>query len=157
MIKKIINGYEHYECSNCGEETDMDEDYCQVCGHEFSDIRNDEVLEDNASEDETICIVIGASKSGIFTFTQLKIDKPPKMLLNLLSFQSQRLMAEANPYEFYVFDAVRYPHLSPGVQVNLNLDNYDYFQTPNGFKIFYDRTHLSSDAIAELKTYNFNL
>ena len=156
MIRKILNGYEHYECSRCGEETYEDADYCQICGHSFNSIQNEVELEDSADEDETICILVGAQKSGIFTFTQLKKDMTPKMLLNLPSFQGQRMMAEANPYEFYVFKTEKYPYLSQGTQINLNFDFYDNFRTNSGHTIYYDRRHFSHYDVNELKTYNFN-
>jgi len=156
MIKKIINGYEHYECSRCGEETDEYDDYCQICGHSFDSIEEETVLNDNAKEDETMCLVIGARKSGAFTFTQLKKDITPRTLLDLPNFQGQRMMAEANPYEFYVFKTNKYPYLSQGIQINLNFESYDNFKTGNGYRIYFDKNHFSQFDINELKTYNFN-
>ncbi len=156
MIRRNVNGYEHYECSRCGEETYEDADYCQVCGHSFNSVQNETLLEDSANEDETICVLVGAQKSGLFTFTQLKKDMTPRMMLNLSSFQGQRMMAEPNPYEFYVFKTDKYPYLSQGTQVNLNLDFYDSFRTSNGFTIYFDKRHFTTYDINELKTYNFN-
>lgn len=156
MIRRNVNGYEHYECSRCGEETHQDEDYCQVCGHSFDSVQNETLLEDSTNEDETICVVDGIQKSGLFTFTLLKKDITPKMLLNLSSFQGQRMMAEPNPYEFYVFKPDKYPYLSQGTQVNLNLDLYDSFRTSNGFTIYFDKRHFTKYDINVLKTYNFN-
>lgn len=157
MIKKLINGYEHFECSNCGEETYEDADYCQICGHIFNRVFNHYELENTAQDGETICIVIGATKSNEFTFTQLKIDMTPKILFKLASFQNQRMMKEANPYEFYVFKTNKYPDLSQGTQINLNFENYEDFKTSNGFRIYYDKTHFSNYDIIELKTYNFKV
>jgi hypothetical protein len=157
MIRKFISGNEHFICSNCGEETRKHEYLCQVCGHEFYGIKNQAELESLAKSDETICIVIGAHNTGVFTFTQLKIDSTPRMLLNLPSFQNQRLMREADPYEFYAFKTHKYPYLREGKQLNLCFDNYENFKTFNGFKIFYDKTHFTNDDIRELKTYNFKL
>ena len=156
MIRRIINGYEHYECSRCGEETSEDDDYCQICGHSFNSIQNNVELENSAKKDETICVIVGAQKSGIFTFTQLKKDMTPKMLLNLPSFQGKRMMAEPNPYQFYVFKTEKYPYLSQGTQINLNLDNYEQFRTSSGHTIYFDKHHFSQFDINELKTYNFN-
>lgn len=157
MIKKFVNGYEHFECSRCGEETEYDADYCETCGHQFRKTQTESELEDTASDDETMCIVVSAQKLGFYTFTQLKIDKTPRSLLNLLSFQNQRMMAEANPYEIYVFSNQYYPFLSQGVQVNLALDGYDKLQNENGFTIFYNRVQFSDDAIEDLKTFKFKV
>lgn len=156
MKRKVISGYEHYECSRCGEETREDDTYCQICGHSFNSIQSEAELEDSAEENETICELIGAQKSGIFTFTQLKMDITPKMLLSLPSFQNQRMMAESNPYEFYVFKTERYPYLSKGIQIKLNLDNFENFRTSSGYTIYFDKRHFSKSDINELKTYNFN-
>ncbi len=35
MVKNTSYGYEYYECSNCGQEVDQLEDYCQTCSHAF--------------------------------------------------------------------------------------------------------------------------
>lgn len=35
MVKNTSYGYAYYECSNCGQEVDQLEDYCQTCGHTF--------------------------------------------------------------------------------------------------------------------------
>ena len=89
-----------------------------------------------------MCIFIGTSMLGDFTFTQLNIDMTPKMLLGLPSFQNQRLMNDADPYEFYDFKSKEYPFLTQGIQVDLKLE---------GYKIFYDKEHFSNYDINELK------
>ena len=155
MIKKLINGYEHFECSRCGEEANELADYCQICGHNFDSIEEETYLEDTASDYESICIVFGARKSSQFIFTQLKIDMTPSHLLNIPGFNGQRMMAEPNHYHFYVFKSNKYPHLREGTQINLNMDYYESFYTSNRFRIYYDKRHFSITDINELKSYNF--
>ena len=59
MIRKIVGGYEQYECSKCGTKVYEDAEYCQICGHCFDSVENETALENTASEDETICVVLG--------------------------------------------------------------------------------------------------
>ena len=155
MIRRFVSGYEHYECSNCGKTTYEDAEYCQICGHSFGSIQNNVVLKGSVDEDETVCIFVEVQKSGVFTFTQLKKDVTPKSLLNLSSFQGQRMMA-GFPTDIYVFKTEKYPYLSQDAQINLNLNHYHKFETDNGWTIYFDHRHFSQFDIAKLKRYNFS-
>ena len=154
MIRKIIEGYEQYECSKCGTEVYEDDENCQVCGHYFNSVQNKTILENTVSEEETICVVIGCSqKNRLFTFAQLKVDTTPPFLRKLPDYR-YRMMSE-NPNEFYVFKTEKYPNLYQGQQINLNLNHYDSYMT-NGNTIRYDKRHFSVSDVIELKTYRFN-
>ena len=150
-------------CPRCGGENVIsDDEYCQTCGYDLGPYlrinsinRNNRELVDDAKEEQTICVIVSCQKSGIFAFTQLKKDITPKSLLKNLSSQGTRMMEEPNPYHFYVFKNNKYPYLTEGVQINLNLENYDRIMI-QGYSIFFDKSDFSKWDIEELKTYNFS-
>ena len=139
MIKKIFNGYEHYECSKCGEETQKGEDYCEICGHSFSQPINVPQYQNIEKEEinKTVCIVISAQPSGIFMFTELKVDMTPKHLLHLPQFQNQRMFKEPHN-EFYVFKRDK-QHIYVNQVLNLDMNEFEHFSKPNFVKVFFNK------------------
>ena len=113
------------------------------------------MIEDNAKENETICVIVSVHRNENFIFSQIKKDVTPKIMLNMPSFQG-RMMEEPNQYEFYVFKSEKHPYLTQETQLNLELNNYTYFRTHNDFTIYYDKRHFTISEINELKTYKFN-
>jgi hypothetical protein len=156
MIIKEINGIEHFECSNCGTETFEDAEVCQVCGKTFDDTKKEAELSETTDEQETMCIVVGANYSGKFVFTQLKIDITPKHMIDQEFMADRRMMKEANPYEFYVFQSSLHPNLSQGVQVNIELGKYDYFVTSNYVQVRYNKEQFSDSDVTQLKSFKFH-
>ncbi len=158
FIKRIFSGNEHDKCSSCGEDTSENSGLYQKSGNTYNSTEDeDEVdLEDGEDDGTTVCFVVDAKSSGIFTFAKLKIDITPKSLLKLPMYQDNRWMAEPDHYEFYVFKTNKYSDLSKDSLLYLNFDNYDNFKTSNGYTIYFDKTHFSQIDIKELKTYTFN-
>lgn len=154
MIKKFINGYEYFECSNCGEQTSEFDEYCQICGHEFNQVvrYNFDQLEEIDNKNLTICQITFKEDLNNFSFTMLKIDTTPDYMKN--DERGIRWFNESLR-TYYVFK--RNLHiLRVGQQINLNLDDFDSFHTENHFNIYYNKKEFSQFEIDDLKTYNIN-
>jgi hypothetical protein len=116
------------------------------CDHCFETVLEKTLLlEDNALENEKICVILECQETGDFIFTRLKIEH----------FKIAQSVFFLDTYsDFYVFKTDKYPNLSKGKQINLNLDYYDSFNK-NENKVHYDKRHFSKSDIIELKTYEF--
>ena len=154
MIKEFVNGYEYFECSNCGEQTSEFDEYCQICGHEFNQVvrYNFDQLEEIDNKNLTICQITFKEDLNNFSFTMLKIDTTPDYMKN--DERGIRWFNESLR-TYYVFK--RNLHiLGVGQQINLNLDDFDSFHTENHFNIYYNKKEFSQFEIDDLKTYNIN-
>ena len=103
------------------------------------------------NEELTFCRIVISQKFGDFIFTQLKIDETPSMLKD----RGTRYWTEPQYNHFYVFMYDQYPYLAQGVEVELNLENYQNFRSINNSVVHFDKFHFSALDIAELHTCAF--
>lgn len=86
------------------------------------------------------CLVLSLEGSDDYFFAQLQI-----------------VGGEFNRHHFYAFNRRSKPVMLPGMRLNIDFGNLDFFHTNNGVKVFYNKYNFSTHEVMDLKTYNFHI
>lgn len=152
MIKIITEDYlEYYECSRCGEEVGIYDDYCDECGHTFSSVQERREFENDYEEEDnkTFCIITWMNKYNGYTITQMQKDMTPSNL------KGQYLNMGIDYNSFYIFKTEKYPYLSTGSELKIDLNNYNSF-SKGGNTIYFDKNDFSAMDILKLKSFDYD-